>query len=79
MKELQYSKDIKEELNKEWNKGIILRQKLCINKEQTVIEFPYKIKIRQPASKERVDNLKLKIGAITGKSNMIYLASKNLI
>ena len=55
MKELQYSKDIKEELNKVWNKGLILRQKLSINKDQKVIEFPYKIRLRQPASKDRAD------------------------
>ena len=57
MKELQYSKDIKEELNKVWNKGLILRQKLSINKDQIIIKFPYKIKLKQPASKDRVDNL----------------------
>ncbi len=55
MKELQYNKDIKEELNKLWNKGLILRQNLSFNKDQIVIEFPYKIKLRQPASKDRAD------------------------
>ena len=55
MKELQYSKDIKEELIKVWNKGLILRQKLSINQAQIVIEFPYKIKLKQPASKDRAD------------------------